>query len=125
MASSMALASIFGPILVITGLWTLLYKDSLKKVLDSLKKTPALLYFVSVINILIGMVFVTSFNYWYWNVEVLVTILGWFFLARGLLVLYFPKSLDKMIKMYANAPVFSSLVSIAWGLVLSWFALGN
>ena len=125
MASSAILASIFGPILFITGLWTLLYKDNMKKVIDSLKKTPALLYFVSVINILIGMVFVTSFNYWYWNIEVLVTILGWFFLVRGLLLMFFPKTLDKMIKMQTDGHVFCSLVTIAWGLVLSWFALGR
>ena len=124
MASSMTLASVFGPLLVITSIWTLLYKENLKKVLDSLKKTPALLYFVSVVNVLIGLVIITNFNYWYWNVEILITILGWFFLVRGLLVLFFPQTLDKMIKTHTNGGIFCSILGIAWGLVLSWLAYG-
>lgn len=122
MISSTALASIFGPMLILTSLWTLLYKDNTKKVVDSLKKTPALIYFVGVFNLLLGVIFVTNYNYWYMSIEVLVTILGWFLLIRGLVLMFFPKTLDKMIKTFSNAYIFFSLVGIAWGIALSWFA---
>ena len=124
MASSMALASIFGPLLIITSFWTLLYKDNMKKVIDSLKKNPALIYFIGVFNVLLGVIFITSFNDWYVNVEVLVTLLGWLFLIRGLLLMFFPKTFDKMIKIYTNSYILFSLVGIAWGLALTWFAFG-
>ena len=122
MASSTALASIFGPLLIITSLWTLLYKENMKKVIDSLKKTPALVYFIGVFNVLLGVIFINSFNYWYMSIEVLVTLLGWLFLIRGLLIMFFPKTLDKMFKTYISSYVFFSLVGIAWGLALTWFA---
>lgn len=122
MASSTMLASIFGPLLIITGLWTLLYKENMKKVVDSMKKTPALQYFVGVINLLIGIVFVTSFNYWSMHIEILVTLLGWLFVVRGLILMFFPKTLDSMMKSYMKSSLFYSLVGIAWGLALTWFA---
>ncbi|QVL57709.1 MAG: hypothetical protein KFB93_01135 [Simkaniaceae bacterium] len=122
MASSTALASIFGPLLIITSLWTLLYKENMKKVIDSLKKTPALIYFIGVFNVLLGVIFINSFNYWYMSIEVLVTLLGWLFLIRGLLIMFFPKMLDKMIKTYTSSYIFFSLVGIAWGIALTWFA---
>ena len=37
MATSINLASIFGPMLVILGIWHLLYEESVKKVIDSFK----------------------------------------------------------------------------------------
>lgn len=122
MASSTALASIFGPLLIITSFWTLLYKDNMKKVLDSLKKTPALVYFIGVLNVLIGMAFVTSFNYWYMGVEVLVTLLGWLFLIRGLILMFFPKAFEKMLQNFQSSYILFSLIGIAWGIALTWFA---
>ncbi|MDN3508881.1 MAG: hypothetical protein P0S93_02480 [Candidatus Neptunochlamydia sp.] len=122
MASSTALATIFGPLLIITSFWTLFYKDNMKKVLDSLKKTPALIYFIGVLNILIGMVFVTSFNYWYMGAEVLVTLLGWLFLIRGLILMFFPQAFDKMLQNYQSSYILFSSIGIAWGIALTWFA---
>ncbi|MCB1115335.1 MAG: hypothetical protein KDK71_02600 [Chlamydiia bacterium] len=122
MATSSMLASIFGPLLIITSLWSLLYKENVKKVIDSMKKTPALQYFVGVVNVLIGIIFITSFNYWSMNVELLVTLLGWLFLIRGLILMFFPKTVDSMMKSFMKSSVFYSLIGIIWGLVLTWFA---
>lgn len=122
MASSTMLASIFGPLLIITSLWALLYKENVKKVVDSMKKTPALQYFVGVVNVLLGIVFITSFNYWYMSIELLVTLLGWFLLIRGLILMFFPKTLDSMMKTYMKSSLLYSLIGIAWGLALAWFA---
>lgn len=122
MASSTMLASIFGPLLIITSLWALLYKENVKKVVDSMKKTPALQYFVGVVNVLLGIVFITSFNYWYMSIELLVTLLGWFLLIRGLILMFFPKTLDSMMKTYMKSSLLCSLIGIAWGLALTWFA---
>lgn len=122
MASSTMLANIFGPLLIITSLWALLYKENVKKVVDSMKKTPALQYFVGVVNVLLGIVFITSFNYWYMSIEILVTLLGWCLLIRGLILMFFPKTLDSMMKTYMKSSLLYSLIGIAWGLALTWFA---
>lgn len=122
MASSTMLASIFGPLLIITSLWALLYKENVKKVVDSMKKTPALQYFVGVVNVLLGIVFITSFNYWYMSIEILVTLLGWCLLIRGLVLMFFPKTLDSMMKTYMKSSLLFSLIGIVWGLALTWFA---
>lgn len=122
MASSIMLASIFGPLLIITSLWALLYKENVKKVVDSMKKTPALQYFVGVVNVLLGIVLITSFNYWYMSIELLVTLLGWFLLIRGLILMFFPKTLDSMMRTYMKSSLLYSLIGIAWGLALTWFA---
>jgi len=52
--AGMWLASIFGPFLVILGLWMLFYGEQVSKVCAGTKASPALLYLNSIFNILIG-----------------------------------------------------------------------
>lgn len=124
MLSAVQLASIFGPILVIMGIWTLLYQDNVKKVAESFRKTPAIFYLGGVINLIVGLTIITSFNDWKMEVQILVTLLGWLMFLRGLVIFFLPNAIMKMSKMQENAYVFFGLVSIVWGLALGWFAFG-
>ena len=122
MLNYMAIASIFGPILVITGIWTLLYQDNIKKIIESLGKNPALLYVGGFLNLIMGLTIINSFNVWIVNREILVTLLGWLLFLRGLVIYFLPNAVLKIVKMQENTYVFSSLISIIWGLALCWLA---
>jgi len=122
MLTPIALASIFGPILVFLGIWMLLYQDNVKKVVESFQKTPAILYLTGMINLILGLTFITSFNVWKANFEILVTLLGWVFFIRGLIIFFLPNAILKLLKAQENAYVFFGLISVVWGLALSWLA---
>ncbi len=65
--AAMWLASIFGPFLVILGLWMLLYCDQYTKVLNGIKGSAGLFYMNSVFNLLIGFTVLSQYDLWGWN----------------------------------------------------------
>lgn len=122
MGNPVGIASIFGPILVIMGIWGLLYQDNVKKVAESVKKNPSILYLGGVVNLIVGLTIIHISPEWNLNISVLVTILGWLLFIRGLTVFFLPNLILKMVKAQSNAYVFFGLVSIVWGLALCWMA---
>jgi hypothetical protein len=116
------LASIFGPLMVIIGLWRLLYSDKLSKVLANVKASPGLLYYSSVVYLWVGFVMLSQFDVWAWNVLSLVTLLGWFLVIRGIVGLFAPQI---MYQIYADNPNFvkvCGVIPLVWGLILCWAA---
>ena len=89
---------------------------------ESIKKTPAVLYIVGVINLIIGLTIINISPMWELQLTVLVTILGWFCFLRGLVIFFLPNLISKMTKAQGNTFVFFGLLSIVWGLALSWLA---
>ncbi len=117
----MCLASIFGPFLAIVGLWMLLYADSLVKVWTALKNSPALVYLISIITLLLGIIIVKTYNVWTWDAYFLVTLLGWIFVLRGLFGLFVPQLLIKLTMKPAAAKI-QGIIPFVWGLALCWLA---
>ena len=120
MLTHMAIASIFGPVLVISGIWTLLYQENVRKVAESLRKTPVQLYTAGILNLIVGLTLINSFNVWSFNLNILVTILGWVIFIRGLVIYFLPNAVLKMSKVQESAYVLFGLISIIWGLALCW-----
>jgi hypothetical protein len=118
--AAMWLASIFGPLLVILGLWKLLYSDALVKVLNSLKNSHGLMYYSSVIYLWVGFTVLSQYDLWGMNSLMLVTLLGWVMVARGILGLFVP---DMLLDMYLGQKGFlkvCGLIPLVWGIVLCW-----
>lgn len=122
MLTSITIATIFGPILVFVGIWVLLYPANMRKVVESFRKTPAVLFITGIINLILGLAFVTNCNTWTPSFELLVTLLGWLFLLRGLAIFFLPQRFLKIFTMHKSSYSVFALVSIIWGLALSYFA---
>ena len=118
--AAMWLASIFGPLLVILGLWKLLYSDALVKVLNSLKNSHGLMYYTSVIYLWVGFTVLSQYDLWGMNALTLVTLLGWAMVVRGILGLFVPQML---LEMYSSKHDFMKVCGIfplVWGVFLCW-----
>lgn len=102
--AAMWLASILGPFMTIIGLWMLLYYDQLIKVLSGIKNSPALFYLSSVYNLLIGFTILSQYDLWGWNALVLVTLLGWAMVVRGVMGLFVPQLLMDFFMENHNLP---------------------
>jgi len=117
-------ATIFGPMLVIMGLWTLIRKESAKKVVDSFKKTPGLLYLGGIINLVIGLTILTTFSpHWNNALDILITLFGGLFFLRGLVIFFFPTLFLKMTHIKGHGLAYFGIFSIVWGVALIWLAL--
>ncbi|MBP7074692.1 MAG: hypothetical protein KBA81_04830 [Rhabdochlamydiaceae bacterium] len=118
--AAMWLASIFGPFLVILGLWMLLYCDQYTKVLNGIKGSAGLFYMNSVFNLLIGFTVLSQYDLWGWNLLVLVTILGWVMVIRGIMGLFVPQLLiDIMMGKHGFSKVMG-IIPLVWGVFLSY-----
>jgi hypothetical protein len=118
--AAMWLASIFGPLLVILGLWKLLYSDNLMKVMAGIKNSAGILYYSSVFNLLVGFTILSQYDLWGWNALVLVTLLGWVMVIRGIMGLFVPQLLMDLLMGNPNFTRICGIIPLVWGLALSW-----
>ena len=118
--AAMWLASIFGPLLVIIGLWKLLYADAFTKVLNSMKNSHGLMYFTSVIYLWVGFTVLSQYDVWEMDALVLVTLLGWAMIVRGILGLFVPQMLHDMYTGHKGFTRVCGLIPLVWGVLLCW-----
>ncbi|HUD01516.1 MAG TPA: hypothetical protein VMR37_04265 [Rhabdochlamydiaceae bacterium] len=118
--AAMWLASIFGPLLVILGLWKLLYSEAFIKVLNSVKNSHGLMYYSSVAYLWIGFTVLSQYDIWAWDALLLVTLLGWVMIVRGIMGLFVPQMLCDMYLGHHGFTRVCGLIPLVWGVVLCW-----
>jgi hypothetical protein len=118
--AAMWLASIFGPFLVILGLWMLLYCDQYTKVLSGIKSSAGLFYMNSVFNLLIGFTVLSQYDLWGWNLLVLITLLGWVMVVRGVMGLFVPQLLMEILMGKHGFAKILGILPLVWGIFLSY-----
>ncbi len=98
----------------------LLYCDQYTKVLNGIKGSAGLFYMNSVFNLLIGFTVLSQYDLWGWNLLVLVTILGWVMVIRGIMGLFVPQLLiDIMMGKHGFSKVMG-IIPLVWGVFLSY-----
>jgi len=121
------LATVFGPILTILGFWFLTRPADFHKVWASVKESMGLIYFGGVINLLVGFFILSLYREWGMNLTVLVTLLGYLQVVRGLMVLFCPdcmmKFTSKLVK--SKSAHLIGLVPFVWGLALLWLGFSS
>ena len=122
MANAIQMASIFGPFLMIMGVWQLFYQENMLKALTSCKNNPAVFCTHGLINLLIGLTVLTQYGLWNWNLALLVTLFGWVQLIRGLMVFFLPQLLIKLFMKDKNWLRFKGVIPIVWGFGMCWLA---
>ena len=96
MDTSIFLARLLGPSMLVIGLGLLLnratYRDMSLEFLDS----PALIYIGGLIAFVAGLAIVLTHNVWVVGWPVVITIFGWVSLAAGIFRIVFPASVTQL-----------------------------
>ena len=96
MDTSIFLARLLGPSMLVIGLGLLLnratYRDLSLEFLDS----PALIYVGGLISFVAGLAIVLTHNEWVAGWPVVITIFGWVSLAAGIFRIVFPASVTRL-----------------------------
>ncbi len=121
MYNAVWIASIFGPVLALIGLWVLVKTQEAEAVWDYTKKTPAMLYFWTVLNLIFGSFILNCFHSWVRHPVVLVTILGWFMILRGLCGLFCSKMIVQRTMTTTHYRIMG-IIALVYGLLLSWIS---
>lgn len=57
---------------------------------------PSLMFVTGFMTLILGLVMVVSHNIWKWNWQVVITIIAWVVLLKGLSILFLPQEMDKV-----------------------------
>jgi hypothetical protein len=116
------LASIFGPMMVVLGVWMLMYADHVSKVVAAMKGAPAILFARSYLDLFLGFFILSYYNAWFMDLPFLVTLLGWVLVVRGILTLFVPQLVIKWTMTHPMALKRGGIIPLVWGLALCYLA---
>lgn len=116
------LADIWGISLVFVPLALLVNPKYLKGLFAEVEN-EATMFFWGIISLVIGLAMVLSYNVWAQNWQVIITILGWVSLIKGLCVLFFPEHTKKCVRKMESQQwlPFALIVAVFIGLVITYF----
>jgi hypothetical protein len=124
MPTSIFLAKLLGPILVVVAAGVLMNRKSLGALAQGLLGNPALLFLLGFLDFVSGLAIVLIHDVWVADWRIIITLLGWLLLVRGMVRILIPDQVKpygaKMLK-NPNAVTGSLAVTIGLGLVLSYF----
>lgn len=122
MLHAMWLGSVFGPFLVIHGLWMLLCRANVMKVEAAVKSSQACFHIIGVVQLLVGLFIVNTCCMGpLHGVAILLVILGWLLILRAVMVFFMSKIMLKTLgnpKWNASA----GIISLIWGIAICWMA---
>lgn len=121
MTTALLVAKIVGLAYIVIGLGILINKSYYQKLIDGFMKEESALYLGGLMSFVIGFLIVTYHNVWVNSWVVLVTIIGWLALIKGILLLLAPKAIISISKFgLKNMPLAGILVLIL-GLIFGYF----
>ncbi|MDP2642353.1 MAG: hypothetical protein Q8P62_00735 [Candidatus Peregrinibacteria bacterium] len=116
MENSIFIAKMFSVFYVVVGFGMLVNYSSFKKMVTEMMKSASLLYFGGIMALVAGFLIVNSHNLWVKDWTVIITVLGWAALLKGIFLIVFPKALAFLTK---------SLMKVLWLVVVVAFVLGG
>ena len=124
MATSIFLAKLLGPILVLAAVAVYVNRKSLNTIGQEFLRSNALLLLLGFLDFTAGLAIVLTHNVWVADWRVIITLLGWLLLARGIVRAVIPdqvKPYGVKLMRDQNAVTGVLAVTLVLGLVLSYF----
>ena len=124
MVLSIFLAKTIGLYLVIVSTALMLKADEFKPMMLEMLKNPSLVSFSGILTLIFGILIVVSHNIWVMDWRVIITILGWLTLLKGIMRLFYPEFvMKKATKCVENKASYNimMLITLFIGLVLLYF----
>jgi hypothetical protein len=119
------LASIFGPYLLIKGLWALLYNENFQKITTAVKNSPAVFYMVGCLCLLLGLGVLSRYHTWAGDLTFFVTLLGWVMVLRGIFSLFIPQMIVKLFMTNHAFLKLQGIIPLVWGILLCALAFAK
>jgi uncharacterized membrane protein len=120
MDSVIVLARISGIMCLLIGL-SVMNKSSMATIMDELERSKAVFWFIGFMAALLGAIMLNVYSTWSAHWPVLLTILGWLALLKGIAIMLFPSSAWHSFyrKFKASGIVmFSGILALLVGIIL-------
>jgi hypothetical protein len=123
MALSIFLGRVLGLYLIIVGFFYLFRRALIQKIAVQIFENEAFIIITAIISLIIGLLIVVGHNVWEWKWTLIVTLLGYLSLIKGLTRLFIPSRTDKKMIMKAlakNNPIYIGLFCLIIGFLLTY-----
>lgn len=123
MEASLVIAQALGMYLIIMGFAILLHREDFISILTGIFHNAALQFMIGVIALIIGILMVVMHNVWESSWTVVITILAWLTLAKGICYVMLPKAMNRMghaIIQNKNWIYIMAVVNLVLGFYLSY-----
>ena len=120
MELSFLVAKIIAILYISAGIAALSGKITFSKIVEDFEKSQGLTFISGFITLIIGMLLVTYHNIWVKNWTVLITIIGWVSLLKGVMLIAFPQSISSFKRWYKNTRIWGIFMIIV-GLLFGYF----
>lgn len=121
METSIFLAQLFAIIYLAAGLGLLLNRKFFKKAIDGMYKNPEMVMMGGIMALVVGFFIVKVHNIWVMDWMVLITLVGWIALIKGVLLFLAPTVLLKISKPFVKMFWLSGVFSVVLGVILGYF----
>ena len=124
MQTSIFIAKILGLVYLVFGLGVLFNGKYYRKLLEDMMKEVTNLYWGGISSLVIGFLIVYYHNVWEYSWVVIITILGWLALLKGVLLIVLPDLMIRWTKAWTKAKSFMPVwgfVILVLGLIFSYF----
>lgn len=123
MESAIWLAKIFGPLLIIFGVWSFIFVKEVQKSMTSYKTNPALVHLNGFFNLVLGLIILSLHFSWTPNMAVLLTILGWVLVIRAVILLFASTLVESAGMKHDAIARLVGLICLIWGIAIFSIAL--
>ena len=122
MCLSIFFAQVIGLYLLVISLASLIHQNRLKKIVQEIIASPALLAIIGCKSLIIGLIILIPHDLWVCKWPVLITLIGWIMALRGLMLLFFPKAMVKFFQglMEKKGFLFCSWIWFVIAIYLVW-----
>lgn len=124
MEMSIYLAQLMSVVLVVIGLALLLRSKHYMKAYKAWMKNEGLMLFTAMVVLVAGVALVLVHNVWVAGWEVLITIVGWAMVLKGVLLALLPVEFEKLVNVLLKKSWLLTLGGALWvigGLVLGYY----
>jgi len=123
MSMSILIARIGALVYLSTGLGVFINPAYFRKVVDDLVKSSGLVYVSALMALILGCLMVAVHNVWVWNWTVLITLLGWGAILKGVLALILPEPVMALSHRFTKMKILNYVGGLVFilGLVLGYF----
>lgn len=123
MELSILVAKLYAVVALLLGLGIFVNTNYYKETFSEMLESKIALFFAGVFAAIGGILLVTYHNIWESSWVVIITIIGWIALLKGITLLVFPKTFDFMKPYYkkTNYWHFQAVALIIFGLILGYF----
>lgn len=121
METSRVLAKIIGPLLIIPALGVFLNLETYRHLIEEFSKSAALCYLAGYMALLLGLLVVHLHNVWEARWPVVITILGWVAVVKGVAIIVLPGFIPEIWYPFAVESSARLIVPLGISLILGIF----